>query len=65
VDVETAICGGFEDAGWDEEAEGDGYDEIWGVGCWWRPGGESVDLVEGEREGGGGLFDGDFLGRRC
>lgn len=26
VDVETAVGGGVEDAGGDEEAEGDGYD---------------------------------------
>lgn len=26
VDVETAVGGGFEDAGWDEQAEGDGDD---------------------------------------
>lgn len=26
MDVEASVGGGFEDAGWDEQAEGDGYD---------------------------------------
>jgi hypothetical protein len=48
VDVETAVGGGFENAGWDEEAEGDGHDEIWRVGRGRCPGGEGVDLVDGD-----------------
>lgn len=59
VDVETAVGGGVEDAGGDEEAEGDGYDEVWWRGGWRRPGSECVDLVDGEGEGGGDGFDGD------
>lgn len=61
VDVEAAVGGGVEDAGWDEEAERDGDYEVWRVRCGWRPGSESVDLVDGEGEGGCDGFDGDFL----
>lgn len=52
MDIEAAVGGGFEDSGWDEEAEGDGDDQIGRIGCWWRPGGESVDLVDGKGQGG-------------
>lgn len=61
VDVEAAVGGGVQDAGWDEEAEGDGYYEIWRVSGGWRPGSESVDLVDREGEGGCDGFDGDWL----
>ena len=37
VDVQTAVGGGVEDAGGDEEAEGDGYDEVWWRGSGWGP----------------------------
>ena len=60
VDVQTAIGGGVEDARGYEEAEGDGYDEVWGEAGWWGPGGEGVDLVDGQGEGGGDGFDGNW-----
>lgn len=51
VDVEATVCSGVEDAGWDQEAEGDGDDQIWRMRRGWRPGLEGVDLVDGEGEG--------------
>ena len=51
--------GGFEDAGGDEQAEGDCYYEVGVGGGRGRPVGEGVDLVEGEGEGGCEGFDGD------
>ena len=62
MDVQTAVGGGFENAGWDEEAERDCYDQVWCVGRRRRPGSEGVDLVDGYRESGGDWFDGDLGG---
>lgn len=51
VDVEPAVPGRAQDAGRDEEAEGDGYDQVVGQGR--RPAGEGVEGVDGEGQGPG------------
>jgi hypothetical protein len=34
MDIEAAVFGGIDEAGWDEEAEGDGNDYVDGVAIW-------------------------------
>lgn len=58
MDVEPAVLGGAQDAARDEEAEGDGYDEVVGEGR--RPAGEGVEGVEGQGQGAGYGLEGDF-----
>lgn len=62
VDVHAAKSSSAENAGGDEEAEGDGDDEIGGGRS---PAGEGVDLMEREPEGLGSRFDGDWTCQHC
>lgn len=48
MDIEAAILREIEDARWHEEAEGDGYDEVYRGGG--GPAGEGVEGVGGEVE---------------